>query len=185
MIDRCRQVATHACAAGIIMSLFGWFFAATGISDSRFYNAMVDVFYWMLRIGGALLLVTGALCFARQKAGLLIDAAVTGLCGVIMLLYSVSGVTAGLGMSLNHMVVLVLGAMFLGSARNSWNHYRMESAEGASLCVAPDAMSDYEAVHPASIHPPSLPDEQEPPPPDGYLAALSKEEDEPPSASYQ
>ncbi len=186
MTDRYRQVATHALAAGLLMSVFGWFFASTGISKSEFYNTMVDVFYWMLRIGGGLMMIVGVCCIVQLRGALLADAMVAGLCGLVMLLYSASGLLSGVGIHLNHIVVLVLGLMFLGSARQSMVLF---AAEGASIVARPGvdraAAPPVESIHPASVHPRSLPTELEPPPPDGYLAALSKEKDEPPTASYE
>lgn len=165
------------------MLFFGWMYGAVGVTDSEFYNAMVAVFYGALRFGGLLMLVVAGLCYFGVRAGLIVDVVVTGGCGLVMIAYGLAGLTPGVGIGTNNLLALIFGAVFLTAAHGSLRVYR--GCDGRARPVGLAAPPAPEPVHPASIHPPSLPEADEPPPPEGYLAALSKEEDEPPSASYE
>lgn len=186
MTDRIRAIAGQAVIAGLLMTFYGWYMSGKGISSSTAYNTMVDVFYWMLRLGGPLLLVGAAICYQGVRVGALFDGIVTLACGIVMVGYGISGLPTGVGVGLNNMLALVFGAIFIQSARRSlavYRHSRTESApdERAAVQIA----RPVEPVHPASVHADVMPGAEEPPPPDGYLAALSREKDEPPTASFE
>lgn len=186
MTDRIRAIAGQAVVAGLLMTFYGWFMSGKGISSSTAYNTMVDVFYWMLRVGGPLLLVGAAICYTGMRAGALFDGIVTGVCGLVMIAYGISGLPTGVGVGLNNMLALIFGALFISSARRSlaiYGHSRAESAPTERVAV--QIARPVEPVHPASVHPDVMPGVEEPPPPDGYLAALSREKDEPPTASFE
>lgn len=187
MDNRYRFVASQALFAGALLTIYGWFLSAKGISSSVAYNAIVDVFYWTLRVGGPLMLLAGAACFAGLRPGILIDAVAAGICGVVMLVYALAGVFTGVGIGVNNLLALVFGVLFLSSARRSMEYYLSSRGSPARMGArpAPEARPVAEAVHPASVRPASLPAEGEPPPEEGYLAALAREDDEPPSAAHR
>jgi len=165
------------------MLFFGWMYAAEGISASPFFNAMVAIFYWTLRVGGALMWVVAGICYLGSRAGLLADVIVTGTSGVIMVVYGLSGITVGLG--INQILAIVFGATLIHAARGSFAVYRISEKSQWPSAAVPSSAPVAAPIHPASIHPPTLPNEDEPPPPEGFLAALAREDDEPPSASYE
>ncbi len=182
-----RNHAGHAAVAAALMLLYGWLFKAIGISGSDFYNAMVDLFFWTLRIGGLILALGAALCAAGTRWGLLVDFAAGGACGLIMALYAISGAIAGLGIGLQDLIILVFAVGLVHSSLASLRTFLAERAPSkprmAFQAKAPSP--DAAPAHPASIHPESLPEEGDAAPPEGYLAALSKEKDEPPTASFE
>ena len=181
--------------AALLMLYFGWFAGTVGVSDNEFYNTTVDVFNWMLRIGGICLLIVAILCFARARIGLLFDAVISGIVGLIMTLCAAYWLACG-GVVLQYLVYLFFGGLFLNAARGSWIAYAASGPEstvassggrgwfGVKPLEPPQPEPEPEPPHPASIRPKSLPDGDEPPP-DGYLASLAKEDDEPPTASYE
>lgn len=171
-----RQIAGHALIAGAITSAYGWLVSGVGISDSAFYNAMVDLFYATLRIGGGLLLLVAVLCHMQKRVGLLLDAGITILMGGVILLYAASGLLAGLGVSVNDIIIGLFGAMFLSSARASWRVYLEPGGRAAPPPPFPSSVE--QPAHPvAPASPPRSPPPKEPPP-EGYLAALAREEDD-------
>lgn len=187
MNDRIRHTAAQALFAGLLMCLYGWFMTAKGVSSSAAYNGIVDVFYWMLRIGGILMLIGGALCYGGMRIGVLVDAITAGVCGAIMLLYGVAGPLTGVKMGINNVLALIFGVLFLSAARGSSMLYLASVGSTAKRpIVRPvNASPVVEPIHPASVRPPGLPGAGDPPPADGYLAALAREDEEPPTASFE
>lgn len=187
MDHRYRFIASQSLFAGALLTIYGWFLSARGISPSDTYNTIVDVFYWTLRVGGPLMLLAGAACFAGLRPGMFIDAAAAGICGVMMLVYALAGVFTGVGFGVNNLLALVFGVLFLSSARRSMEYYLSSRRAHANVEARParEARPVFEAVHPASVRPASLPAEGEPPPAEGYLAALARENEDPPSAAHK
>jgi hypothetical protein len=194
-----RKAKDNALWIGIVavlMLYFGWGVGLVGISDNAFYNTTVDIFYWMLKIGGICLLAAAILCFAGLRIGLLLDAVVSAVCGLIMVSCSAYWLIDE-GVNLQYVLYVLFGVMFLNAARRSWSSYTATGPGqpdepsggqgwlGVKPLEPPKAPAPPEPPHPASIHPQSLPKDGEPPPPDGYLAALADEEDEPPTASFK
>lgn len=177
-----RQNAFWAGLAALMMLYFGWVKTGEGISGNAFYDTSVDVFYWMLKIGGILMLIVSAMCGTGVRAGLLLDVVVSGICGSVMVFCGVYwGVNNGIDMY--YLLYAVFGVMFLGSAKSCWVSYHASRPPPPD--VGPVVAPPPEPVHPASIHPASLPDDTQAPPPEGYLAALAKEDDDPPRASFE
>jgi hypothetical protein len=180
-----KQTAATTGLAALLMLLYGWYGGGPqGVSSSDLYNSAIDLFRWMLRIGGMAMLLTSVVCFTGLRVGLLLDFLVTGLCGAIMLGVGVIGLFAGGAPGLQDILVLIFGLVFLRAAWSSWALHG-EAGQPAESAVAARGASAPEAAHPASVHPEALPKDGEPPPADGYLSALAKEKEEPPSASYE
>ncbi len=183
-----RQNAVQSGIAAVLMLFFGWGMAAKGISGSAFYNATVDVFYWSLRIGGIALLIAAGLCAAELRVGLLFDAIVSGVCGVLMALIAIYWMLDAGGFDLQSLIYLIFGGGFVSASLSAMRSYRAMGMSGGNDVSRSGGQSPpykAEAVHPASVRPASFPKAGEPPPPEGYLAALAKEKDEPPTASFE
>lgn len=186
MNQHAKQTAATTALAALLMLLYGWYQGGPqGVSNSALYNSSVEVFRWMLRVGGVAMLLTSAVCFVGRRVGLLLDFLVTGLCGAIMLGVGAIGLFAGGAAGMPDILVLIFGFVFLRAAWVSWSLYGEGPSGGGAFPVIAADPPQPERVHPASVHPDSLPREGDPPPPDGFLAALSKEKQEPPSASYE
>lgn len=193
-----RDNALWAGIAAALMLYYGWGTGGWAIpSDATaFYETTIRIFDWMLRIGGILLAVVAVLCFAGIRLALLMDAFVSGLCGLIMVACPAYWILND-GLGIQYLMYVVFGVMFLNAARGCWTAFHASGPAtagtpsrrtgwfGVQPLPAPQAPPPPDPVHPASIHPESLPKDGEPPPPEGYLAALSKEKDEPPTASYE
>lgn len=200
-----RQNALQAGVTALLMLIFGWAYATKGISSSAFYNTTVDVFYWSLRIGGIAMAIAAAFCAAEIRVGLLIEAIVSAVCGMLMALIAVYWMIDAGGFDLQYLLYVIFGGMFISAAASAMRSYRILGMQGGHIPAASaertggvfgvpggggqrplhKAAPVAEAVHPASVRPASLPKESEPPPPEGYLAALAKEKDEPPTASFE
>lgn len=189
MNQHARNIAGNAAVAALLMIAYGWGIGLSGASKSAFYNLTVDGLNWTLRIGGPALLLVAGICFAGLRIGLLLDFLVEGLCGGIMIacgafwLARWLGSIGQVGFDLQDPIVLIFGFMFARAALHSWARFGATAA--APAAAAPDLEKFPPPIHPAELHPASLPREGEPPPPEGYLAALSKENEEPPRASYE
>lgn len=181
-----RQNALWAGIGAMLMLYYGWRVGFQGTTSSDFYNATVEFFDWMLKIGGACLAVVAVLCFAGRRVGLLLDVFVSGICGTVMVLCALYwlgyGLMHGSGVDLQDLLFLIFGGMFVSAARGCWTAYRASAAAGRRQTIPTTVPSP--PIHPASVRPVSLPEGDEPPP-DGYLAALANEKDEPPRASFE
>jgi hypothetical protein len=205
--------AAYAGIAALMMLFFGWFYGLSGISSNAFYNLTVDVFTWTLRIGGLAMLAVAIVCYTGQTVGLLLDAIVSGLCGAIIFgcgaYWLIDGLQGG-GISINYLLYVIFGGMFLNSARANWQHWAASARPSDGFNASPPAVpldqstrtalprrlrargdspkpeppNQPEPVHPASVRPESLTDETGPPP-GGYLAALAREKEKPPQADYE
>lgn len=180
MHQNARQSAYQSAFAAALMLFYGWYIGWTGISSDDTYNLAVEVFKWNLKLGGAAMLVVAIVCFLGQRIGLLLDCLVSGACGIIMAACALIWLTRGRGFDIQDAIVLAFGFVFVRAAWVSWTLFA--GPQTSTTVAAPPAP---EPIHPASIHPESLPMEHEPPPPDGFLAAMAKEKDEPPTASYE
>jgi hypothetical protein len=196
-----KDNAMWAGIAALLMLVYGWGFAAKGISDNEFYNVTVAIFYWMLRIGGIAMVVVTVVCALGRPFGLLLDTFVSGICGLIMVACPAYWLLAE-GLFINYLMYLVFGVLFLGAARGCWQAYRLAGRPvgsapppappaapprkwlGIETLEPPKPPPKAEPPHPASIRPMSL-GEGDQPPPEGYLAALAKEDEQPPTASYK
>ncbi len=197
MNEQAKGNAPWTALAALLMLYYGWAVGTIGISDSDFYNTVVDVFNWMLRVGGVCLLLVAMICFAGLRIGLLLDALVSGICGLVIIFCAVVYIKFD-GLDLYYLLYVLFGGLFVNAARNAGASF-LRTAPGATgqgstgkqgwfgakSSDAPTTAQPAEPPHPASIRPDSLPKDGEPPPPDGYLAALSKEDEEPPTASFE
>lgn len=195
-MEDARRNAGYTLLAGAVLLFYGWYQAAEGITENAFYNQTVDFFYWTLKIGGGALILVSGICFLGLRFGLVLDALVSVICGVVMAFCGGYWMSVE-GMNLHYMLFVVFGLIFCRAAFASLALYGRSggcvagaSAASDSACendAAPPGGAEADAgpVHPASVHPASLPKDGEAPPADGYLAALSKEDEEPPSASHK
>ena len=195
-----KRNAGYTFLAGAVLLFYGWYQSAEGISENAFYNQTVDVFYWTLKFGGGALILVSGICFMGLRFGLILDAAASVICGVVMVFCGGYWISVD-GVNLQYMLFVMFGLIFCRAAMTSLTLYgRSGGAAGfdgnvAGVSTEPASVGKSEAavpaeaeagpVHPASVHPASLPEEGETPPADGYLAALSKEDEEPPSASHK
>jgi len=179
MNKHAKQTAATTGLAALLMLFYGFYASPTGISHSELYNTAVDVFRWTLRVGGFAMLATSITCFLGSRVGLLFDFVVTGSCGIVMVLVGGVGLFAGGAPGMQDVLTLLFGGVFVRAAWTSWGLFNTATDDAVQAAPEP------EPVHPASIHPDSLPQDDDPAPPNGYLAALSKEKEEPPSASYE
>lgn len=190
--------------AAVLMLAYGWGIGLRGTSDSEFHNATVAVFTWMLRTGGIALAAVTVVCALGWRVGLLFDAIVSGICGLIMAACAIYWLTTR-GFGLHYLLYLLFGGLFLSAARGCWRAYwlaarpAMSKPPPAPPAAPPRKWLGIETLepprpltpppkaeppHPASIRPKSL-GEGNQPPPEGYLAALAKEDEQPPTASYE
>lgn len=182
MNEQARQNAFRAGIAALVMIYYGWFTGWLIPADaSAFYEQLIVVFDWTLKLGGIAFGLTCLLCLAGLRAGLLLDVFVSGICGIVLVVCPAYWLFHD-GIDLQNILYLIVGLFFIGSARHSWTAFaetfRTDPKPPLATTAQPVAREP-EPVHPASIHPAALPGEDEPPPEEGYLAALSKEPDEP------
>ena len=187
MDERARATGVHAGIAALLLPAYGWGMGGFGdlSSAGAAYAAAIAVFNAMLKFGGIAMAITAAICLAGKRVGLVVDAVVAGLCGIIMVGCSLIWLATGGGIDFQDIMILIFGGLFISGARRSWADY--QSAGGARAAVVARAVTpkDPEAPHPASIRPASLAGAEDTEPPEGYLAALSKEKDEPPTANFE
>jgi len=199
-----KENAFPAGIAALVMMLYGFAFGGIGVSPALgpFYETTIQVFNGLLKFGGLALGAVAVMSVAGLRAALLCDFLVSGLCGCLMAACAVYWTVQEKSLSVMNVLILVFGVMFIRAAFVSWSLYwpAGEQDGGESVDKAagggwfgrkkptPDSQVDApkaDPIHPASIHPSSLPEEGQPPPDEGYLAALSKEDEDPPSASYE
>ncbi|OWY71676.1 hypothetical protein B7486_08370 [cyanobacterium TDX16] len=186
MDERARATGIHAAIGALLMLGYGWGmggFSALG-SASNLYTAAVALFNGMLKFGGIAMAISAAICLTGRSVGLLTDAVVSGICGIVMVGCAVIWITSGGGIDMQDLLILIFGGLFVSGARRSLSEYRSVQPIAAPP-VARAGSVESQPPHPASIRPPSLSGADAEPPPDGYLAALSKEKDEPPTASFE
>lgn len=183
MDNQPRQAASYTAVSGFVMLLYGAYLLNSGFSAaagaSAIYSLAVEVFKWTLLAGGLLLLLAAVICLAGHRNGLLLDAVVSGMSGIILVICAGIWMLKGKGFDIQDAVILIFGVILIREAAASWRSFgaTVPAESPPVIPVVP------ESPHPASIHPDTLPIGEEPP--EGYLAALSKEKQEPPSASYE
>lgn len=165
--------------AGFLMLLYafmggGWVYPADA---NEFYVFTLSAFDWLLRIGGAAMLIVAAICYTGARIGLLLEVIVSGLCGLTMWMCAGTWLMNG-SVGINTILICVFGFLFLSAARSAWTMYRAgEGTTKPRVAAQPAAPVAPPPPHPASQASSVLPKDGEPPPEEGYLAALSKEED--------
>lgn len=199
MNEHAKQNAFFAGIAGLMM--LGYAFGM-GMSP-RFdhgpvYAFSFNLFDWMLKIGGAALLIVAALCFSGRSIGMFLDAIVSKLCGIIMVGCAVCWTVYEGGLDLTNLLIGIFGVMFIKSAITNWRLYFSRAGTGepirreserrwfsGAVLEPPKAQPPPgpRPIHPASLQSEVLPKDDEPPPPEGYLAALAKEKEDPPTAA--
>ena len=181
-----RANAVSALIAAALMLYLGWMMGGWVYPDDAgvIYVKSLDIFDWMLRLGGIGMAIVAVLCFAGVRAGLLMEFIVSGVCGAIMAGCGVIWVF-GAGIGLTAMLALLSGIILLGAALRAGRAYRATQApaigtrEGAPRPGEhPAATGAVNPPHPASVASPVMPKAGEPQPEGGYLAALSKEKDD-------
>lgn len=188
-----RQNGFYALVASLLMLYYGfgpglW----SGFDHGQIYSASFHVFNWVLKGGGLCLLAVAAFSFTGSRLALLFDFLVTGVSGTLMALCAACWTIFERAVDLQNLLVLVFGAMFIRSALGSWSAYGAatrridDTAPGRrEPASVPKAIAKPTPVHPASVHPKSLPRHGEPPPEEGYLAALAREDEDPPEPSIE
>ncbi|MBP7933460.1 MAG: hypothetical protein KA354_02320 [Phycisphaerae bacterium] len=124
-----------ALIAGALMLIIGIWFERVGASDSDFYNNSVEVFNWIMRIGGVAMLIVAALAWTGWRGAFLVDAVASGLVGLAL------GIEALIWLSQgdipNGVLVLIFALMFLNSARHSWLASQTSAGEDTSTSGTP------------------------------------------------
>lgn len=185
MENHSRQAASYTAFSGLVMLLYGAYLFSTGFSAvssaPAIYSAAIELFKWTLLVGGLLLLVTAVVCAVGHRAGLILDAVISGVCGALLVGCAGIWFAKGRGFDIQDAVVMIFGVILVREAMGSWKIY-VASASQTGFPV--DLVREPEPIHPASIRPESIPEGDEPPA-EGYLAAMAKDKQEPPSASYE
>lgn len=184
-----KENAFFTALAGLVMLAYGWYSVALYGDLGPLHDASVTAFFLVLRYGGLIMIAAAAYQYTGQRLSLLVDAVVTGGCGLVLLLCGATWIALERSVAdLNNILVPVVSLFLLRSGLASFAAYRGsgESVPPAGRRVAAQARpAAPPAPHPASLASSALPREDEPPPAEGYLAALAREKDEPPKASYE
>jgi hypothetical protein len=185
MYEPARRNAGYTLIAGLVLLAFGLLSQpAYLVEDQDFYNRSLSLFFGTLKAGGGVLLLVAVLSFAGLRIGLLLDAVTSGACGLVMILCSAYWVKFD-GLDVSNALFIVFGILFVRAAFVSFSVFKGEAPSAGRPAIAAADAPASDPVHPASLHPDSLPNEGEPPPPEGYLAALSKDQGEPPDAAFK
>jgi hypothetical protein len=189
MYEPARRNAINSLLVGVVLLAYGFYWSPIYlVDDTGIHNTTITAFFWMLRLGGVVFILVAGLLYAGLRFALLLDALVTGACGLILGGCDLYWIAED-GPDIQEALYLIFGLLFLNAAFGSFRLYRRggsaESPVGASAAAGGQAaVPSDEPPHPASVRPDSLPQDGSPPP-DGYLAALSKEKGEPPDASHR
>ncbi len=187
MNEHAKRNAMYTLVAGLVLLAYAKFSGFEGVSEDRFFNFTVDFFNGMLWVGGAGFVLAAGLSWAGKTSGLILDAFLSGACGLIMLLcggYWLVDAWKDQGFIFQYALYVLFGLFFCKAGCTSFGLFKRSRAElmtAGQAGGATDVPKEPEPIHPASVHPDSLPKDGQPPPEDGYLAALSKEKDEPPT----
>ncbi|MBK8269533.1 MAG: hypothetical protein IPK83_15015 [Planctomycetes bacterium] len=172
------QNAGMAAFAGLILLVFGIWYLRHPMSPAfkrgEFYEFLFVLFRWTLCIGGVSLLGVAVICMIGKSIGLLLDAIVSGLVGILLLVCAVGWICYESSVDLTNIVVLLVSLMLLKEGYANFNLWRVTAEAG----LVPRAVVPRPEAPPVKIASGILPKEGEPPPPEGYLAALAKEKDE-------
>lgn len=173
--------ATSVAFPGVIMLVYSQFGGLPAHMDEHgaLYNFSTDLFRYMLLIGGLVFLAIAAFCLSGRLVAMLSDAAVSFLCGGIMVACSIIWMATFKAVMLNSIMFVIIGFILIRSGMGALDMYRRLIVTAPDAPTAsPSAPQTPPAQHPASKASSALPKDGEPPPPEGYLAALSKEKDE-------
>jgi len=173
--------ATTVALPGIVMLLYSQFGGRLAHMDEHgaIYNFSVDLFNYMLLIGSFAFFAIAAFCLTGRLIAMLSDAAVSFVCGGIMIACSIVWMISFKSILLNSIMFVVVGFILVRSGLGALDMYRrlIVTAPDATTSSPPTVPQEPTAPHPASQASSALPKDGEPPPPEGYLAALSKEKD--------
>lgn len=169
------QNAGMAAFAGLILLVFGiWYPLSPAFKRGEFYEFLFDLFRWTLCIGGVSLLGVAVVCMMGRSIGLLLDAIVSGVVGILLLVCAVGWISYESGVDMTNIVVLLVSLMLLKEGYSNFNLWRVTAEAGP----VPRAIVPPPEAPPVKIASGILPKDGEPPPPEGYLAALAREKDE-------
>ncbi|HVP12367.1 MAG TPA: proline-rich domain-containing protein [Phycisphaerae bacterium] len=190
MYEAARRNAAYTLIVGCVLLVYGWMSSPIHYDElGPFYNTSVEVFFWILRLGGLAFVLIAVLAFMGLRLALFLDAAVSMICGLFMVLCGGYWIKET-GLDLSRILYVVFGVMFLRASMSSLALFRgqapagPETPGGTEARPHPGDAASEEPPHPASVHPDSLPKDGQPPP-EGYLAALSKDKTEPPDAAFK
>lgn len=190
MYEPARRNAVNSLILGVVLVFYGFLTSPVYLEgDVGIYNTTVDILFVVLRVGGLAFIIIAGLLFAGLRVALLFDVLTVGICGLALGACSLYWIALD-GPDVQELLYLVFAVLFLRAAHSSFGAYRRgtpgEQTPGAlTTDQTPSAAPASNPVHPASVHPETLPQEDQPPPPDGYLAALSKEKGESPDAGHR
>lgn len=142
MLQPDRQTAFSALIAGALMLLIGWRAPMVDLSGSALQSASCDVFNWILRIGGAAMVIVAATIFANWRYAALLDAVCSAIIGLGLAIVAAIWL---LGADILYGgITLIFGLMFLNSARNSWLASRPPASANAGVFPRDSASDDRE-----------------------------------------
>ncbi len=162
--------------SGLFLLGIGYFFAISAVVDyGPFYTFLVHLFNWTLRAAGALLLAAAGLGMFKPRAGLTMDAVVSGLAGALLVVCVVGWTVFEKSADLYNIVIAFVALMLLRESYSGIMLFRTTPGEDR-VQRRPLPPPEPARVISSSV----LPKVDEPPPEGGYLAALAKEQDDQP-----
>jgi len=151
MSEHAKRNAAYTVFAGLILLAYGWLHSFQGISDDAFYVTTIHVFNWMLRIGGAALVLVAIVCYLGCHAGLLMDAMISALCGVVMGFCGIYWIVYD-GFNLQCALYVLFGLIFAKAAWASFRSFRSGPSTGE-----PESPPAHAAAGAAADPPPPYP----------------------------
>jgi len=175
---RVRQNVAPAAIGALLLLYFGFLHLAEPTGTDVFGRASW-VFYHTLRLGGLAMGVVALWCVLGQSVALVVDAVITVLIGVLLILTGLAMAVDG-GDMIQTIINVVCGGMFISSGVRNWRDYRFLGATLASTRTkipAPpfplpkegrgEGQRQRESMTPVV------------PPPEGFLASLAKKKPPP------
>jgi len=129
---RVRRNAGPAGVAAACLLLFGF---GTGSADQRVTDLFTlgdAVFNYTLRIGGVLMGGAAIWSLTGRVAALLVDALVSAAVGALLVFSGSAMIAGGGGITVNYVLYLVFGGMFLSAGVHSWRDYSSYGQAGAN-----------------------------------------------------
>lgn len=189
---RVRQNTAPAAIGTAFLVYFG-FFAVAEPTGTDLYHRAAWAFYHTLRLGGLAMGAVALWSMLGQPMTLVVDAVVTVLIGVLLILTGLAMAVDG-GAMIQTIINLVCGGMFISSGARNWRDYQFYAAPRAS--DVPSSRTTDSTGLEAHLHalpevrrkaPPSSQrdhqverkEQRQPitpvePPPEGFLASLAK-----------
>lgn len=189
---RVRQNVAPAAIGTAFLVYFG-FFAMAEPAGTDLYHRAALIFYHTLRLGGLAMGAVALWSMLGRPITLAVDAVVTFLIGVLLILTGLAMAVDG-GAMIQTVINVVCGGMFISSGLRNWRDYQFYAAP--SELDAPSVRTkDFTGIEPhdravpeirRKFSPPSQKDDHverkeqrqasvpTTPPPEGFLASLAK-----------